>query len=1395
MGILMAKKLWKYVVKAGSTADDEYDQQAKGFIWINIEHQQRSHVPAGATAHQTWEALCKKHEQVGPQVISNCIFGIIAIRYVDGTKMEDHLARLKEYFTRLDAVDCKLPETVKAVFVLASLPQSWTVFKQTQTAAASTSNPLTVSTVCLAILQERDRRLNEDRATQSLIDSASALAASQGPPPRRGRSNRSPDSRDNLLCQWCGRTRHEEKECYAKRDGKPRTYFGARDNAHVASAAPTSNHFVFTASEHFVLTAAATPPEAGTWYVDSGASNHYCREAHLVKGATPCIGPDIVSANGGRVPIVSSGAVDIMAAPFKQRGADLRITLTGVSVAPGLAANLVSVRRLCQAGLDVRFFGTQCLIKQGKRLLAVADLTDNNLFRLRTSPHSESTSIRDVEAPKSQHGGDVPYCLSTGKELDLPLPELWHRRLGHIHHMAVANLLGNHMTADVHHTISGDAVHCEPCVLGKHHRAATSKFKAGRADRPLFRLHLDLCGPFPPAHDGSIYLLQIVDDYSRYVWARTMPNKETTTVLRHLQQVVAEGEAMHAGNRVSVLRSDNGSEFTSKAVTAWRESRGIRHERTATYTPHQNGVVERMNRAVVELARTTMLAAKLPQTFWALAVDVAAYCRNRSPTTSLDNRTPYEAWHDKRPAVSHMRIFGCLAFAHIRKELRSKLDAKADAYIFVGYSPDSITYRLWDPRAKAIVESRDVHFVENQLGIAAGGAAYDKAAASTSLLPRIDIPDSTTAPSSLPPRIDFPDGDDLPSLIPPPNDARVPAAPPLSPQQVHSQTQPVESAAAELPSQPAAQPAANQPRALSREMRRLQDALHSGPKYHAPSTVANFALIAHSKASHSTNGSVESDPTTYKAAVNSSQVQLWRAAMDSEMASLDKAGTFTLVPLPAHRSAIGCKWVFKTKRGADGAVTKHKARLVAKGFLQRYGVDYDETYAPVARFPSIRVILALTAHHDWELHQMDVKSAYLNGDLEEDIYMAQPEGYAAPGQEHLVCKLNKSLYGLKQAGRTWHTKIDVALKREQFVALDADQCVYMRRQDARITIIALYVDDLLIACSDVNSLAELKKRLTAQFDMEDLGEASFILGVDICRDRSRRTISIGQSAYVTSLLDRHGMSECKPISTPMEHGFKTAAIQTSADYKATESEIREYQGIIGGLMFAMVCTRPDIAYAVTTLAQFASNPAPVHAQALKRVLRYLRGTIERRITYAGNGDIDSQPRLLGYCDADWGGGHRCRSVTGYVFMLAGGAISWQSKKQKTVALSTVEAEYMATTQATKEAIWWRSFLRGVGHDMSATTVIHSDSQGSIALAHNPEHHARTKHIDIQYHFIRQHIADKTITLLFVGTEHMLADIFTKALDRTAYEQGAQRLGLSESSSRGGVDNVRAETAQ
>jgi hypothetical protein len=390
--------------------------------------------------------------------------------------------------------------------------------------------------------------------------------------------------------------------------------------------------------------------------------------------------------------------------------------------------------------------------------------------------------------------------------------------------------------------------------------------------------------------------------------------------------------------------------------------------------------------------------------------------------------------------------------------------------------------------------------------------------------------------------------------------------------------------------------------------------------------------------------------------------------------------------------------------------------------------------------------------------------------------MTQPEGSVIAGQEDLVCRLKKSLYGLKQAGRTWHQKIDVALQKLGFISLPSDHCLYHRRTKTSIIILALYVDDLLLAASSLDELKAFKVKLTAEFEMEDLGEASFFLGTQITRDRKARTITITQTAYLKALLVKHRMEGCHPTATPMD----TAArhIKGEENYRADADTIHQYQSVIGGIMFAMLCTRPDIAHAVSILSKYAQNPTPLHVTGAQRVLRYLSGSLTRGITYTGTGDHRSEPELTGYSDSDWAQDRDDRkSISGYAFLLCGGAISWQAKKQVSPATSTVEAEYMAITAAAKETIWWRAQLQGLGYGTSSPTVIYSDSQGAITLAKNPTHHAGTKHIDLSYHFIRHQITSHIIALQYISTTIMTADVFTKALTRERHQTLIGMLGM------------------
>jgi Reverse transcriptase (RNA-dependent DNA polymerase) len=409
------------------------------------------------------------------------------------------------------------------------------------------------------------------------------------------------------------------------------------------------------------------------------------------------------------------------------------------------------------------------------------------------------------------------------------------------------------------------------------------------------------------------------------------------------------------------------------------------------------------------------------------------------------------------------------------------------------------------------------------------------------------------------------------------------------------------------------------------------------------------------------------------------------------------------------------------------------------------------------------------------VHHMDVRSAYLNGKLDETIYMRQPHGFEVPGKEDMVCLLHKGLYGLKQAGRAWHQTIDPALQRIGLTPLASDHCVYLHRGKHGLLALALYVDDLFIFTDSLTLLNNYKQQLQRLFEMEDLGEARLVLGMKITRDRPSKKITLSQTDYVAGLLDKLRATELNPTATPMEAGLQLT--RAPDEYQPSPQHITQYQSIVGALMYAACATRPDIAYSVSTLSQYSARPNSTHFDALKRVLRYLRGSTNLSLTFTGTSDLT--PQLVGFTDSDWASNQDDRrSVTSYVFILSGGPISWASRRQRTVAQSTTEAEYMATAEAVKETIWWRRFLGELEQPTDSPIPLYSDNAGSISLAHNPEHHARTKHIDVKYHLTREHLQLGTISLKRVPTKENTADVFTKALPRNAHAQHVAALGLT-----------------
>ncbi|RVW97571.1 Retrovirus-related Pol polyprotein from transposon TNT 1-94 [Vitis vinifera] len=448
--------------------------------------------------------------------------------------------------------------------------------------------------------------------------------------------------------------------------------------------------------------------------------------------------------------------------------------------------------------------------------------------------------------------------------------------------------------------------------------------------------------------------------------------------------------------------------------------------------------------------------------------------------------------------------------------------------------------------------------------------------------------------------------------------------------------------------------------------------------------------------------------------------ELWYNAMKDEMSSMKCNDVWDLVELPNGVKTIGCKWVFKTKKDSLGNIERYKARLVAKGFTQKEGIDYTETFSPVSKKDSLRIILALVAHFDLELQQMDVKTTFLNGELEEEVYMKQPEGFPSSDGEQLVCKLKKSIYGLKQASRQWYLKFHYIISSFGFVENVMDQCIYLK----------------------------VKQFLSKNFDMKDMGEASYVIGIKIHRDRFK----------VKG--DRFNLNQCP-----------------KNDLEREQMKNIPYASAVGSLMYAQVCTRPDIAFAVGMLGRYQSNPGINHWKAAKKVMRYLQGTKDYKLMYRRTNNLE----VVGYSDSDFAGCVDSRkSTSGYIFILAGGAISWRSVKQTMTATSIMEAEFISCFEATSHGVWLKSFISGlkVMDSISRPLSIYCDNSAAVFMAKNNKSGSRSKHIDIKYLAIRERVKEKKVVIEHISTELMIADPLTKGMPPLKFKDHVMNMGLS-----------------
>ncbi len=873
-------------------------------------------------------------------------------------------------------------------------------------------------------------------------------------------------------------------------------------------------------------------------------------------------------------------------------------------------------------------------------------------------------------------------------------------------------------------------------------------------------------GPVPiQTQGGCRYWLTFLDDATRYLWTYPLRNKkEVATIAQDWIQLVENQYNL----KVRRLRTDNGSEYSR--LDQHLQRKGIKRETTIPHTPQQNGRAERINRSLSEKVACMLIDSGMGASYWAEALLQLTYVLNRSPSRPMEMRTPYEALHGIPPDLSDLHVWGSPCQALILPQ-KSGFGEKTVDCIFLGYSEVKKGYRLMEAKSRKIIHSREVKFFE----------APDKQR-ELQVRPE-DLNDENspiTSPEDAPEQEDpnhgqddeiFYDADDgsTEGEIEIQEEAAEPEVerfrdetPPIEDEQMHeNEIERRGEADAGRPRRQRREPGywwiGN---ADERARREAQDRanLAETEENDTYSFLINKAIQ---------DGEV---PQTYEKTLQSEMRRHWVSAMEAEIASMKENQVWDLVPLPQGKRVVGCKWVFAIKLDAEGNVIKHKARIVAQGFTQRAGVDFYETYAPVARMKSTRLFMAYTIREGMYIVQANVKTAYLNGEMKEDVYMKVPQGVDNP--KGFVCRIKRSLYGLRQSAHEWNNKIDLELKLMGFKPLEVEPCVYMRKKDGALVI--LYVDDLGLAAKDESTVNEMYRLLASKFKMERLGnmEDTQWLGVRIRRNREDKVVALTQERYIKEALITFGLVESSPAKSPLPADLDDLPLRE--DEPTTDMP---YLKAIGTLMYLSTSTRMDISYAVGLLARFCANPGDRHWDLAMRVFRYLKYTATYGIWMDGKMN-DFTVKV--YADADWAGDHETRkSTSGCLIKVFGSPVLYSSKRQRSISRSTLEAEYIAASQAAQNLQWILLFLTELGISIEKPVPFYMDNVSAIGAIKTGNITDKTKHIDISYKIARELSKDGIIGVDYLETEKMEADILTKPLSRYRNAVLLEKIGIKD----------------
>lgn len=1334
-------------------------------IQTNISSDLFSVIQTAATAYEMWHTL-KEHcqgEAHGERLVLQQRFQLLRLEpTVSIQKFTTTYRNLMNDMTKLGICPTDFEQCNKILNILpTSSYGDFVSYYRYQLESLTASTLLNLLRTEAVRLQNWDKPFKRPNLFNGGRGRGNGRGRSGGRGRGRGRSVIAANPTNDIVCYRCWKPGHRSNECTGAAVQPPDTYSHLADRAVInrisainAEKPPNGNYNEFNCASVTMNSMdydnlCTNHDNCQPLGIDSCSSIHLLNrkeyfdsfeELPKIVTSTACNG-EIATSKGGAATVMITNA----------DGSHTKLHFKEAYYSPSIPINLFSTTQYSQNSNG----GKSVCDANG------AVIYTNNWEKV------FDAKIR-CGVPLAHMSSSTVAYTNLKKKTKAPKQEIWHNRLGHISIDKLNDMAKNHTVLDLDYKIVSRAQlrFCEGCAAGKQVKKSFNKVHEPRTMEPRREFSTDLTGPFrTKSKQGNYYGQVVCCTGSRLLI--TIGVKAKSESPNNIQKLILL--IQNQFNEVlKEIKSDDAGEMRTASFTKFLDKLGIKLTISISDAHEQNALAERGIRTLMDGTRVVLHVSKLPASFWEYALHFMAHVYNLRCHPALDGASPYQRFFKKTPSVKHLRVFGSHCFVLDNVKNRNKIKPRSFPGRLIGFNTDSFGanpngYLIYFPSTKKIVKARNVLFNEDPV-IYACHEFVDSYYALERSPPAADDDGHETEPE-----VDAVEEDEVAcgenvesTTITKKDDENA----------IDGVTKDYESTGEndegamgleEVPCSSSDEDVDDRPIAIRKSRRntrppdRLTMSLNLIMAIWIPIQTALFAFSCAFTL-------FSKEPRSYKEALKSSDAKQWIEATDTERKALEDAGTYRICDPPPGAFIIPTKMVYKIKQKVDGSIDKYKARLCARGDLQEYGINYDETFAPVVKFATIRMIIALSTIMNWTIFQLDINSAYLYGKIDQEIYMHIPDGfYPSARKQGKVLKLLRSLYGLKQAGMIWFQLLHDFLLNNGFITSSLDRCCFVKRTKDIIIIVLTYVDDILYTSNSIEELKKFKDMMANRFKMKDLGELEYMVGLRIKRDGNKTTID--QSLYHGDILSRFNFTNERYAKMPLPE----STILCPADEKDELANTTEYQSKVGSLMYSMLGCRPDLSFAVGQVARFMHKPTTSHLSYVHQIFRYVKFTINNGLKYVYNGGDDLQSRiaavkLCAFSDADWAGDENdSKSTNGFIIMLAGAPIVWRSFKQRTVAKSSTEAETSAADECTNEIRWCREMLKFLGFEQMEATPLHMDNAAAMAGITKGNATKRNKFFRVRIDAMHESIKLKEITLVYMKSSELPADMLTKAL--------------------------------